>query len=109
VNVNRGAPTPAISFDAPPSSIERRFSAQVVDVDDALLERLRSTGASVITDAAETAETGRDWWPLAMAWALDGTVPGVYATGRVCLSPPPLAAAVCVGRLYRCTAASCSI
>jgi alkyldihydroxyacetonephosphate synthase len=76
VNVNRGAPTPAISFDAPPSSIERRFSAQVVDVDDALLERLRSTGAAVITEAAETAETGRDWWPLAMAWALDGTVPG---------------------------------
>ena len=76
MNVNRGEPTPAIAFDAPPSSIERRFSIRAVDVDDGLLERLRSTGASVITDAADTAETGRDWWPLAMAWALDGTVPG---------------------------------
>jgi alkyldihydroxyacetonephosphate synthase len=76
VNVNRGAPTPAIAFDAGPESIERRFSTPVVDVDEALVERLRSTGAVVDTDRANAVETGRDWWPLAMAWALDGTEPG---------------------------------
>jgi alkyldihydroxyacetonephosphate synthase len=76
VDTNRGAPTPAIAFDAPPESIERRFSAPVVDVDAAVLDRLRSTGATVVTDVADTVETGRDWWPLAMTWALDGTEPG---------------------------------
>jgi alkyldihydroxyacetonephosphate synthase len=76
VNVNRGAPTPPIAFDAAAESIERRFSATVVDVDVATVERLRSTGASVVTDLDATVETGRDWWPLAMAWALDGAEPG---------------------------------
>jgi alkyldihydroxyacetonephosphate synthase len=76
VDTNRGAPTPAIAFDAPPSSIARRFDTPVVDVDEALLDRLRATGAAVMTELEETVETGRDWWPLAMAWALDGTEPG---------------------------------
>jgi alkyldihydroxyacetonephosphate synthase len=76
MKTNRGAPTPPIAFDADPSSIGRRFDTAVVEVDDALLERLRSTGASVVTDAAETVETGRDWWPLAMAWALENSEPG---------------------------------
>jgi len=77
VNTNRGAPTPAIAFDAPVESIARRFSdASVVDVDASVLDALRGTGAAVSTDVADTVETGRDWWPLAMAWALDGTEPG---------------------------------
>ncbi len=76
METNRGAPTPAIAFDAPPESIDRRFSVQVVDVDSEVLEQLRATGAPVVTDVADTVETGRDWWPLAMAWALDGTEPG---------------------------------
>ncbi|MCU1451796.1 MAG: FAD/FMN-dependent dehydrogenase [Acidimicrobiales bacterium] len=76
MDTNRGAPTPAIAFDAPPSSIARRFDTKVVDLDDTLLDRLRATGAVVVTELEETVETGRDWWPLAMAWALDGTEPG---------------------------------
>ncbi|HEV3352776.1 MAG TPA: FAD-binding oxidoreductase [Acidimicrobiales bacterium] len=76
MNVNRGAPTPAIAFDAAAGSIERRLSATVVDVDVATVERLQGTGATVTTDDEVTADTGRDWWPLAMAWALDGAVPG---------------------------------
>jgi len=76
METNRGAPTPAIAFDAPLSSIDRRFDVGVVEVDDALLGRLRSVCASVVTDDEVTVETGRDWWPLAMAWALDATEPG---------------------------------
>ena len=76
METNRGAPTPPIAFDVDLSSVSRRFDAQIVDVDDALLDRLRSACASVVTDEDVTVETGRDWWPLAMAWALDGTEPG---------------------------------
>jgi alkyldihydroxyacetonephosphate synthase len=77
VKTNRGAPTPAIAFDASVESIARRFSdASVVDVDPSVLDALRATGAAVSTETADTVETGRDWWPLAMAWALDGTEPG---------------------------------
>ena len=35
-------------------------------------------GLPAVVDATDTelAEAGRDWWPLAMTWALDGRVPG---------------------------------
>lgn len=77
MEVRRGAPTSAIAFDAPVQSIARRFSsARMVDVDETLLGRLQATGASVSTDLATCVESGRDWWPLAMAWALGGSEPG---------------------------------
>src|SRR5436305_603978 len=76
METNRGAPTPPIAFGTEPSSVQRRFDVRVVDVDDGLLGRLRSACASVVTDDEVAVETGRDWWPLAMAWALDGTEPG---------------------------------
>ena len=47
-----------------------------------LLARLRSACADVTTDAAARAEASRDWWPLAMPWALDGQVAGA-GRGRV--------------------------
>jgi alkyldihydroxyacetonephosphate synthase len=45
-----------------------------VPVDDALLARLGSACADVTVDAATVAETSRDWWPLAMIWALEAQV-----------------------------------
>ena len=50
METNRGAPTPPIAFGTEPSSVQRRFDVRVVDVDDALLGRLRSACASVVTD-----------------------------------------------------------
>jgi alkyldihydroxyacetonephosphate synthase len=50
-------------------------AAPAVGVDDALLARLRSACADVVTDAGATAEASRDWWPLAMIWATEGQVP----------------------------------
>jgi alkyldihydroxyacetonephosphate synthase len=76
METNRGAPTPPIAFGVDAPSVTRRFDAPVVEVDAALLERLRSVCASVLTDVEGLVEAGRDWWPLAMAWALDGTEPG---------------------------------
>ena len=76
LETNRGAPTPPIAFDVAPASVTRRFDVPVVEVDDALLGRLRAVCASVVAGADETVEAGRDWWPLAMTWALGGTEPG---------------------------------
>jgi alkyldihydroxyacetonephosphate synthase len=72
VETNRGAPTPPIAFGA--GDVADHLSAKRVDVDGALREQLANTGA-VVTDAAATvAEASRDWWPLAMIWALDAQV-----------------------------------
>src|SRR5438270_5133422 len=79
METNRGAPTPPIAFGVDAGSVARRFDAPLVEVDAALLERLRSACASVTTEPDDLAETGRDWWPLAMAWALDGKEPGQAA------------------------------
>jgi alkyldihydroxyacetonephosphate synthase len=69
-----GQPTPPIAFGAPASEVGAHLSTTAVGVDDALLTRLRSACADVTVEAAEVAEASRDWWPLAMIWALDGQV-----------------------------------
>jgi alkyldihydroxyacetonephosphate synthase len=72
VQTNRGAPTPPIAFGE--GVIRDRLAAERVEVDDGLKAALRATGADV-TDAPEVvAEASRDWWPLAMIWALDAQV-----------------------------------
>ncbi|MGZ8766663.1 MAG: FAD-binding oxidoreductase, partial [Acidimicrobiia bacterium] len=69
-----GAPTPPIAFDIDPADATNHLDTRVVQVDDPLLTRLRSVCASVDVEAADRAEASRDWWPLAMIWALDGEV-----------------------------------
>src|SRR5256886_9425378 len=84
-------PTPAVAFDAPPRSIRRRFDGRWVAVDDGLLGRLRSACSEVAVDDDACLEAGRDWWPLAIHWALAGEVPSRAAVvarprdaGEVC-------------------------
>jgi alkyldihydroxyacetonephosphate synthase len=49
-----------------------------VDVPDAVLHRLR--GACSVNDSpGSLQEAGRDWWPLALTWALSAAVPAVPA------------------------------
>ena len=72
MHTNRGAPTPPIAFGA--GDVGEHLATPRVEVDDALRDRLRATGAGVSTDAGEVAEASRDWWPLAMIWALDAQV-----------------------------------
>ncbi len=72
METNRGAPTPPIAFAS--GEIGDRLTGKRIDIDDALRARLTATGAEV-TDAPDViAEASRDWWPLAMIWALDGQV-----------------------------------
>ena len=74
METNRGAPTPPIAFAGDAAQVSGRLHAARVEVDDALRARLESTGADVSTQAAEISEGSRDWWPLAMIWALDNQV-----------------------------------
>jgi alkyldihydroxyacetonephosphate synthase len=49
-----------------------------VAVDDTVLARLDAV-CSLEIDPVARAEASRDWWPLAMHWALDGEIPGLAA------------------------------
>jgi alkyldihydroxyacetonephosphate synthase len=69
-----GQPTPPIAFGAPAEEVRAHLPAPAVSVDDALLTRLRSACADVAVEPAVVTEASRDWWPLAMIWALDGEV-----------------------------------
>jgi alkyldihydroxyacetonephosphate synthase len=73
---NWGAPTPPIALGGDAAEARVRFAdIKAVGVDDALLARLRGVCKEVTDSPAEAAEASRDWWPLAMTWALDNVVP----------------------------------
>src|SRR3954454_12627114 len=74
-----GAPTAPIVLTGGAAEATPHPGTTAVDVPDAVLERLRSVCAEVSVDAATRAESSRDWWPLAMTWALEGQVPGLAA------------------------------
>ncbi len=78
-DVAPGRPIPPIAFGGDPAAVTARITAGFVDVDDALLARLRGVCADVTVDATTLGETSRDWWPLAMVWALANQVPGLAA------------------------------
>ncbi|MEY2468462.1 MAG: alkyldihydroxyacetonephosphate synthase, partial [Actinomycetota bacterium] len=78
---NRGAPTPAIAFSEDAAKTTAHFAA-AVDVPEGVLTELRDACAHVSVDEAETAEAGRDWWPMAMHWALAGETPA--RAGALC-------------------------
>jgi alkyldihydroxyacetonephosphate synthase len=72
-----GIPTRPIAIAGGAGSAGSRSSSGRVEVPPGVLDRLAGTGAAVLTDAAELAEHSRDWWPLAMTWAVDGEVPAL--------------------------------
>ncbi len=71
---NRGSPTPPIAIDGDPAGVSGRIGARRVAVDDSLLARIGGACSEVVTSDAEIVEASRDWWPLAMIWALDRQV-----------------------------------
>jgi alkyldihydroxyacetonephosphate synthase len=75
----RGKPTAPIELAGGASVATSRLRATRVDVPDALVERLRGVCATVTTAAGALAEASRDWWPLAMTWALSGEVASLAA------------------------------
>jgi alkyldihydroxyacetonephosphate synthase len=71
-----GAPTAPIPFGTDAAAVRAHLDAPRVAMGDDILARLADSGAEVTTDPAALAEASRDWWPLAMVWALDGEVAG---------------------------------
>ncbi len=78
--MTRGAmsvPTPAVRLAVAPADVRVRFAAAAVPVGDDVIGRLRGACAEVDTGRDTLVESGRDWWPLAVRWALGGEVPAV--------------------------------
>src|SRR3954464_10445641 len=75
----RGKPTAPIELAGGAAVATSRLAATRVDVPDALGERLRGVCSNVTTEAGVLAEASRDWWPLAMTWALSGEVASLAA------------------------------
>jgi alkyldihydroxyacetonephosphate synthase len=71
----KGAPTPPIDFEVPDASVQARFQASAVEVDDRVIHKLEEVCDRVDVDSGARTESGRDWWPLAIGWALGGEVP----------------------------------
>ncbi len=72
---NRGAPTPPIALEGGAAAATEMYGTTAVAVPDEVVARLRDVCAEVIDDRGALAEAGRDWWPLAMHWALQGETP----------------------------------
>ena len=73
MKANRGEPTPPIDL---PDKVRPRFGDERPSLPDALLTKLQGVCDEVIVDGRVLDESGRDWWPLTMTWALEGQVPG---------------------------------
>lgn len=65
-------PTPPIDLDA--ATTGAWFPTTRVEVDATTLDRLRASGAEVVTEPAEVATTSRDWWPVIMTRASSAQV-----------------------------------
>ncbi|MEZ5320580.1 MAG: FAD-binding oxidoreductase [Microthrixaceae bacterium] len=72
-----GAPSAPIALS--PGEVTAHLDAPRVEVDDATRTRLEAACSTVLTDPRTLAETSRDWWPLAMTWALDAQVGALAA------------------------------
>ena len=68
-------PTPVTSIDAEPANIVDHLGGERVAVSDTLRRQLGDACAEVTDGDADRAEAGRDWWPLAIGWAMAGEVP----------------------------------
>ncbi len=60
-------------------ALREHLGGERVEVDSGVLRRLASVCDEVDTTGAARAEAGRDWWPLALHWALRGEVPALPA------------------------------
>jgi alkyldihydroxyacetonephosphate synthase len=72
-----GEATAPIELRGGAAAVTARLSTTCVEVSDNDLRRFGDVCTTVTTDAATLAECSRDWWPLAMTWALDGQVAGL--------------------------------
>ncbi len=108
MDTNRGAPTPPIAFAGNAAETGDHLSTHRAEIDEALLRRLRDACGEVVVAPDALSEASRDWWPLAMIWALDNQV---AARAGVIVRPTTTEevaaiAAVCSGSRVPLTAAA---
>ena len=68
-------PVAVTPVDGATELVTERLGGRRVPVPDSLLAEIAGIGAEVRTDDGSLVECGRDWWPLAIAWAARGQVP----------------------------------
>lgn len=88
------APTPPIEL----TGTGDRFAGSGVTVGPELLAALSAT-CEVVDEPTAVAEASRDWWPLSLRWALDGSVP--RRAGAVCRPTSTEQVATVVARCNR--------
>jgi alkyldihydroxyacetonephosphate synthase len=75
VSAPRGHPVPPVEL-AVDGPVRFRLDGTRVEIDEAFVRRLGDV-CEVVRDERERAETSRDWWPIGIAWALEGMVPAL--------------------------------
>ncbi len=93
-HVRRAAAAP-VQIALGTAECPERLAGHRAELEDGFLERL--SGACCVIDVApeSLAESGRDWWPVSVRWALSGTVP---ARPRVIARPASTAEVAAVLR-----------
>jgi alkyldihydroxyacetonephosphate synthase len=93
-------PTAVTPIDAAAGDVADRFGGPRRTVPDHVLSAIGASGAAILTSDEIRAETGRDWWPLAVAWAARGQVPA-----RAAAVVRPTSAEQVTATLAACSAA----
>jgi alkyldihydroxyacetonephosphate synthase len=65
---------PPIAVDVAQGKVTNRFEEGRVQLDEVMIERLRSACAAVDVSQEALIGAGRDWWPISLHWALVGEV-----------------------------------
>jgi alkyldihydroxyacetonephosphate synthase len=68
-------PTPVIAIGAAPPAVGDRLVTSSVAVPDEVAAAIEASGTALSSDPGDRAEAARDWWPVAIAWAVRGEVP----------------------------------
>jgi alkyldihydroxyacetonephosphate synthase len=85
-----------IEFAVDAARVRPHLPARQVPVPPAVEQRLRDACAEVTTEPAALAEASRDWWPLAMTWALAGEVGGLAGAVARPTTVDEIAAVLCI-------------
>ncbi|MFN2581813.1 MAG: FAD-binding oxidoreductase, partial [Candidatus Dormibacteria bacterium] len=66
---------PPIEVVGSPEQVRDRLRGEAAALDESVHRRLREACESVVTDPMSLIDAGRDWWPMALRWAMRGMVP----------------------------------
>ena len=68
-------PASVTPLDAEPATVTERLATDAGELDPSVMAALRDAGVEVSTLVTDRNDSGRDWWPLAIAWAAQGEIP----------------------------------